>query len=88
MIFHWRTSCGKTFAQPDFIVKMMNGLTVLLEVKGFDRPNTMLKNQAAYRWVAAVNHWGALGVWDFVIVHDPQSVAARLRTLLQEQLTA
>jgi len=70
--------------EPDFIVKMKNGLSVLLEVKGLDRPDTLLKNQAAYRWVAAVNHWGALGTWDFVIVHDPQSVAARLRTLLQK----
>ncbi|HEY4640451.1 MAG TPA: hypothetical protein VII75_03840 [Thermoanaerobaculia bacterium] len=70
--------------EPDFVVKMQNGLNVLLEVKGFDRPDTVLKNQAAYRWVAAVNHWGALGTWDFVIVHDPQSVAARLRILLQK----
>jgi type III restriction enzyme len=69
--------------EPDFVVKMMNGLSVLLEVKGFDRYDTARKNQAAYQWVAAVNHWGGLGRWDFVIVHDPQSVAERLKELVR-----
>lgn len=72
--------------EPDFIVSMTNGLSVLLEVKGFERYDTARKIQAAYQWVAAVNHWGGLGTWDFVIVHDPQTVAARLKTLVPPNL--
>jgi len=72
-------SDGGHVYEPDFIVKLASGLTVLLEVKGFDRPDTALKNVAACRWVAAVNHWGVLGRWDYLIVRDPQKVGARLR---------
>ena len=68
---------------------MHSRIIVLLEVdkrtdgpagsKRFDRPDTALKNVAACRWIAAVNHWGVLGRWEYLIVHDPQKVAARLR---------
>ena len=30
--------------------------------------------QAARRWVAAVNNWGRLGAWDFAVCRDPQSL--------------
>jgi type III restriction enzyme len=57
-------SDGGHVYEPDFIVKLASGLSVLLEVKGYERPDTALKNVAACRWVAAVNNWGGLGRWD------------------------
>jgi type III restriction enzyme len=77
-------SDGGHVYEPDFIVKMSSGLTVLLEVKGFERPDTNLKNVAACRWVAAVNHWAGLGTWDFLVVHDPQMIGQRLKEFVSE----
>ncbi|HEY6138111.1 MAG TPA: DEAD/DEAH box helicase family protein [Thermoanaerobaculia bacterium] len=65
--------------EPDFLLKLQDGLTILLEVKGFERPDTGLKNQATCRWVEAVNNWGRLGRWDFLIVRDPQTLAQRIK---------
>lgn len=65
--------------EPDFLVKLKDGITILLEVKGFERPDTGLKNQATCRWVAAVNNWGGLGRWDFLIARDPQTLAQRIK---------
>lgn len=70
---------GGHIYEPDFLVKLKSGLTVLLEVKGRDWRDTGLKNQATCRWVAAVNNWGGLGVWDFLIVHDPQTIGQRIK---------
>src|SRR5262249_55235290 len=44
--------------EPDFLVKLVNGLNVLLEVKGFEDDQTKAKHTAARSWVSAVNHWG------------------------------
>ena len=43
--------------EPDFLVRLTNGLTVIVEVKGRSYDNTDAKHQAARRWVSAVNHW-------------------------------
>lgn len=41
--------------EPDFIVRMRDGLQILLEVKGQAMTETEAKHQAAKRWVSAVN---------------------------------
>ena len=35
---------------------------------------TDAKHQAAKRWVSAVNHWGRLGEWDFLVCLEPQTL--------------
>lgn len=57
---------------PDFLVRLRNGVTVVLEIKGFLDDQDRAKHQAAKRWVSAVNRWGKLGVWDFHLCRDPQ----------------
>ena len=44
--------------EPDFIVQMTNGANVVVEIKGRPDPDVDAKNQAAKRWISAVNHWG------------------------------
>ena len=68
--------------EPDFIVRLTNGVTILLEVKGKSYDNTDVKHQAARRWKDAVNHWGRLGCWDFLPCRDPQKLAEELRKLI------
>ncbi len=57
---------------PDFLVRLTNGVTLILEVKGYEDDQDRAKHQAAQRWVAAVNHWGKLGRWAFAVCRDPQ----------------
>ena len=68
--------------EPDFIVRLRNSLNVVLEVKGKQQEDTDAKHQAAKRWVSAVNHWGRLGEWDFLVCRDPQRLADGFRSLI------
>lgn len=75
------------FYDPDFIVRLANGLTVVLEVKGFEDAQTSAKHNAARRWVAAVNNAREHGQWAFHVCRDPQVVEKELNWLLA-QVTA
>jgi type III restriction enzyme len=68
--------------EPDFLVKLKNDVTVILEVKGYEEEQTRAKHQAAQRWVSAVNHWGKLGKWEFLVCRDPQMLGAELGRLV------
>ena len=71
--------------EPDFIVRLSNGVHVMVEIKGRSRDDTSAKHQAAQRWVTAVNHWGRLGEWDFLVCRDPQLLGLRLTEMLNER---
>ncbi|MGE5486806.1 MAG: BPTD_3080 family restriction endonuclease [bacterium] len=58
--------------EPDFLVRLANGLTVVLEIKGYEDDQTKAKHTAAKRWVEAVNNWGQLGTWVFHVCRNPQ----------------
>jgi type III restriction enzyme len=64
--------------EPDFLVRMGNGTTIVLEIKGRSHEDTDAKHQAARRWVSAVNNWGKLGQWDFLVCRDPQKLGEAL----------
>jgi type III restriction enzyme len=64
--------------EPDFIVRLTNSTNVVLEIKGKQYEDTDAKHQAAKRWVAAVNHWGKLGRWDFLVCREPQRLGEML----------
>jgi type III restriction enzyme len=74
---------------PDFVVRLTNSLQVVLEIKGYmfdadDRVNE--KNQAATKWVAAVNNLGDFGTWDFLICHKVEQLPARLEALAKREI--
>jgi type III restriction enzyme len=58
---------------------MADGTMVVLEIKGRSHEDTDAKHQAARRWVSAVNNWGKLGRWDFLVCRDPQQLPLMLR---------
>jgi type III restriction enzyme len=58
--------------EPDFLVRLGNGVTVVLEIKGFEDDQDKAKHTAAKRWVTAVNNWGQLGRWAFHVCYNPQ----------------
>lgn len=64
--------------EPDFLVRLECGLTVVLETKGYQDDQTRQKHTAARRWVAAVNNWGELGTWHFHVCRNPQLLETEL----------
>ncbi len=67
--------------EPDFVVRMKNGLTIMLETKGYEDDQTKQKHNAARRWVAAVNNWGELGAWCFHVCRNPQLLESELEVI-------
>jgi type III restriction enzyme len=76
------------YYEPDFLVRVRGGATVVLEIKGmggeFRDPNMVnAKNQAATKWVAAVNNARRYGVWGYEICRD----LGELEQLLERHAT-
>ena len=59
---------------PDFLVKLKNGLSLVLEVKGFEDEQSRAKHEAAKRWCTAVSAWGEMGKWEFVVCKNPTNL--------------
>jgi type III restriction enzyme len=68
--------------EPDFLVRLANGLTLIVEIKGFETDQDRAKHQAVRRWCAAVNNWGHLDRLDMHICCDLQTLEAELSAYL------
>ena len=69
--------------EPDFIVELKIGIKVIVEIKGRSHEETPIKHEAAKRWVAAVNNWGKLGHWDFLVCRNPQRLGEGLASVVE-----
>ena len=70
--------------EPDFLVGLANGVTLVLEIKGYEDDEVRAKHNAAKRWVSAVNNWGELGTWAFHVCRDPQQLGRELKHLVND----
>jgi type III restriction enzyme len=68
---------------PDFLVQLVTQLNVVLEIKGYEDDEARAKQNAARRWVSAVNNWGGLGRWTFHVCRDPHLLVGELARLAQ-----
>ncbi|WP_130406918.1 hypothetical protein [Thalassococcus sp. S3] len=59
---------------PDFLVELINGRTLILEIKGQDSPQKRAKKDALDQWVAAVNQAGGFGQWCGDIAFAPHQL--------------
>jgi len=66
---------------PDFVIRLSNGVSLLLELKGMHGEMEDAKYQAAKRWMAAVNNWGRMGRWVFHVCKNPDSLKTELNYL-------
>jgi len=64
---------------PDFIVRLDNGVHLILETKGYD-PQEEVKAAAAQRWVDAVNAEGSFGEWRYAIARNPNEIPSIVAT--------
>ena len=59
---------------PDFLIRLANGKTLVLEIKGEDSDENRAKRAAFDVWVKAVNEKGGFGVWVWDVVFEPVKV--------------
>jgi type III restriction enzyme len=67
--------------EPDFLVRLRSGKTLLLEIKGYDvhnRDQTQQKHAAARKWVTAVNNLRDFGAWDFLVCRELHTLEGEL----------
>jgi type III restriction enzyme len=65
---------------PDFLVRLSNGQTLVLEIKGEDSEQNRHKRAALATWVTTINERGGFGCW----CHDVAFEPGRLRDMLAE----
>ena len=59
---------------PDFLVRLHNGKTLVLEIKGEDSDQNMAKRAALDAWVKAVNERGGFGAWCWDVAFEPARI--------------
>ena len=59
---------------PDFLVRLANGRTLVLEIKGEDSEQDRAKRSALDAWVQAVNAKGGFGTWCWEVAFEPGQV--------------
>jgi hypothetical protein len=65
---------------PDFLIRLTNGRTLVLEIKGEDSEQNRAKRSALDAWVRGVNAKGGFGVWCWDVAFQPaqiQDIVAR-----------
>ena len=60
--------------RPDFLVRTVGGVNLLIEGKGQADEKDDAKFTAARRWCVAVNTWGRLGQWSYEVCYDVKMI--------------
>jgi type III restriction enzyme len=60
--------------RPDFLVRLLSGEMMILEVKGEDTEQDQVKRRFLDEWVKAVNEHGGLGVWVWEVSRNPADI--------------
>lgn len=63
---------------PDFLIRLVNGKTLVLEIKGEDSEQNRAKRAALDAWVSGVNSKGGFGVWCADVALKPAEMADML----------
>jgi type III restriction enzyme len=59
---------------PDFLIRLTNGKTLILEVKGKDSDQNKSKREQLDRWVSAINKQGGFGQWCWDVSFDVNDI--------------
>lgn len=68
----WNGSRRKFF--PDFVVRLTNGRSLALEIKGEDSEQNRAKRASLDLWVRGVNAKGGFGLWCRDVAFQPAQV--------------
>lgn len=69
--------------EPDFLVRLAYGETLLVEIKGQEGNQDRAKHDAAKRWISAVNNWGKLGQWGMHVCRNPNLLQRELEYIVK-----
>jgi type III restriction enzyme len=61
--------------RPDYLIRLTNGVNLVLEVKGQDTPQDKAKRDYLSEWVNAVNDHGGFGTWKWGVCMNPSDLA-------------
>lgn len=70
---------------PDYLVKLADGTTLVLEIKGYEDEQTRAKHEAARRWCESVSNWVEMGRWEFRVCKDPKQIKKILNEMIREK---
>ncbi len=59
---------------PDFLIRLNNGINLVLEVKGVDTPQNERKRKFLDEWIKAVNVDGRFGKWAWDVIFNPNEL--------------
>jgi type III restriction enzyme len=68
--------------RPDYLIRLTNGVILVLEVKGQDDEHQRVKRDALAQWVKAVNEHGEFGRWGSAVSYNPKDIEGLIRTQL------
>ena len=72
---HYLYQGGVHRYRPDFLVRLTNGVRLVLETKGRQSDQDRTKREYMAEWVAAVNDHGGFGRWAADVSFSPSDVA-------------
>ena len=65
---------GRRRYRPDFLIRLTNGVTLILETKGLEDDEAKAKHEYLAEWVEAVNGAGGFGRWAWAVSRTPDDV--------------
>jgi len=73
--------------RPDFLIKLKNGINIVLETKGQDSLKDRTKRSFLNEWVEAVNQHGGFGKWTWALSKDPTDVQGIIHKMMGDENT-
>lgn len=67
--------------RPDYLVRLVDGTMLVLEVKGQESPKDQSKRRFMDEWIRAVSDHGGFGRWAYAVSRDPSDVMSLLGTV-------
>ena len=71
---------------PDFLVRLVNGRTLILEMKGKESEQDIVKREALSDWVKAVNAVKIFGEWVSGVAYSAADIESIIAANLQEEI--
>jgi type III restriction enzyme len=71
--------------RPDFLIRLKDGSTLVVEVKGQDTQQDQTKRVFLDEWVHAVNEHGGFGKWRWVVSKNPADIVAIIQEALAKR---
>ena len=59
---------------PDFLIRLANGKTLILEIKGEDSEQNRAKRSSLEVWAQGVNSKGGFGGWSWDVAFEPAQI--------------